>query len=109
MEDLGKRPGPGYFQNYLKADRVKKIFFLSWPTPSHSLDLYVNVDKNESFQISVFVVYIMLRWCMNISTETEQSYHLNLHQKCPQVDFCPHHHYTAQYAFKSKQYTNIQK
>ena len=49
----------------------------------------------------------MLHCCMYINTETEQSYHLNLHQKCPQIDFCPHHHYTAQYAFKSKQYANM--
>lgn len=102
VEDLGKRPAH-------KADSlVKKILFLSWPAPSHSLDLYVNMDKNESFQISIFVVYIiMLHCCIYISTEIEQSYHLNLHQKCPQIDFCPHHHYTAQYAFKSKQYANM--
>ena len=49
----------------------------------------------------------MLRCCIYISTEIEQSYHLNLHQKCPQIDFCPHHHYTAQDTFKSKQYANM--
>ena len=96
VEDLGKRPAH-------KADSlVKKIFFLSWPTPSHSLDLYVNMDKKLS---TTYI--IMLHCCMYINTETEQSYHLNLHQKCPQIDFCPHHHYTAQYAFKSKQYANM--
>ena len=102
VDDLGKRPAP-------KADSlVQKIFFLSWPTPSQSLDLYINMDKNESFQISIFVVYIIMLHCyMYINTQTEQSYHLNLHQKCPQTDFCPHHHYTAQDAFKSKQYANM--